>query len=177
MGLSGGRIPRFLNLSEVFAIMKKLLFTLFLFFFLSSCGVVSPKEMMPGINIPVDEMNTDFRLYSDITSMNSFRNGEYILLDLRNISENALVFPYDLNIKIFYWHTDQWKLVENQLGYPTRDLILLTEEEFKPGLNVGMMPFIPDMKEKTTIRIVVVGSVEDHPKDEVAAYLDVVLKP
>ena len=150
---------------------------IFLLFFLSSCGTISPKEMMPGINIPVDEMNTDFRISSDINFGNSFRNGKDITLQARNISENAIVFPYDLNIKIFFKDADEWKLVENQLEYPRRNLILLPEEEFKPGLFVGMVPYIPDMKEKTTIRIVVVGSVKDHPEDEVAAYLDVVLKP
>lgn len=160
-------------------ISKIKIISIFAFIFLASCNSFVPKEkeLMPDINTPVDQMNIEFRLFSEVNLKNTFTNGDDIGLRLRNISDKTIVFTYDYNIKMFLRDNDQWKLIENQLEYPRRNPILYPEKEYKPGLFIGMIPYIQDMKENTTIRIVVVGSVKDHPDEEVAAYLDVVLKP
>jgi hypothetical protein len=72
---------------------------------------------------------------------------------------------------------NQWIEVENAMGSPDGQFILLPNNENKVGAIFPIKPHILDLKESISLRVIVTGVLEDDPHQMVGAYSDLILKP
>lgn len=148
-------------------------------FAVSSCAGNSTKdaEKMPGIDIPISEMNSKIRLepYPGMPSVH--KSGSSLTFVIRNHSSNAISFEPDFGINIFQQQGTTWEPVENKWSYPEENNILLTSKKNPIGLFMFAYPGMDDVKEVTTVRIVIIGHIVDRPDEQVGAYYDVKYEP
>ena len=156
--------------------MKKTAVGLFLFIFLavsllSSCQPAP--EMMPGIDIPLDQMNIEMKLQDYPGHPNSFKNNRILDFIIRNLSDTRIVVPDAASIKIFARQGESWQVVRNDMGYVGGGGLDIDPEGW---ISQVILPVIVPISGPVDIRIVVVGMLEDTKKP-VGAYIDFVLQP
>ncbi len=156
----------------------------FTLFFLTGCnGITSEKsdekEALPSINIPFEDYNKYFQVIPFRYVVNSNKNGEYMVYKIINPTNQTFIFPYDYGIKIFEKKKDGWESIDNLFGYGETDtkFQLVPQEQYAAGLVIRLVPYISDLQDPTTIRIVVVGYYESDPSKLVGAYIDTTLRP
>jgi hypothetical protein len=132
---------------------------------------------LPGITIPLTEMNTEFVIEDLPIIANSHENGKDLALVLRNRSDKTIIFPIDYGMKIFTFRHNAWDSVSNGFLYTGGEKLLPTSEAFPPGLMATAYPYIPGLLESTGIRIVMVGYIEGSVEQKVGAYIDISLLP
>lgn len=156
---------------------KKIFFFLLLFsvLSLSACTAKSTStvENMPGIDIPIAELNTKVFMLNYPDNPSTYKNGDILNFQIKNRSTNTIVFDQNYGTKIFLRDGTEWKLIENLMGYPDAENLLPTNETYPPGFNIFVLPDVGDLKGSTTVRIVVIGHVKDRPAEQVGAYIDV----
>jgi hypothetical protein len=147
-------------------------------FFLAicACSLLKSKEFMPGIDVPIDEMNNEIVLVDDPALGNSHKNLEILTVIVTNKSDSTVVFPADYN-GLLYSKTDGWKSIENRTYYPDEDVNLLPSTQNPDGELYVTLPIMENIDVPTPIRIVVVGFIKGHPEKKVGAYIDLVLQP
>jgi hypothetical protein len=136
---------------------------------------------LPGISIPENQMNTKINLYAPPES-NTFDQGDEVAVVVENLTESQIIFPEDYGIKIFTFSKSEkkWLLVENGMGYPEGETVLLPKkQQLFGGILIVFYPIIDDSDQLTTIRVVVVGTIQDSKMDSenVGAYIDITLNP
>jgi hypothetical protein len=114
---------------------KRLCLLFVLMGFSESCTTIgdNPKDL-PGVTVPLLEMNTAFVLEDDPILANSHKNGQRLALVLRNLSYKTIVFPSDYGLLIFVFQNQSWNPVENGFLYTGGDQKLPTSDAFPPGL-------------------------------------------
>jgi hypothetical protein len=160
--------------------MKKYIFScllIFVLFLMSSCAGQKKSETMPGIDIPLAEYNTKIVITLWPGTPNSFQNGDSTDLVLNNQSGNTIIFPQDYGIKVFEKQTQGWIPIENNYGYPEGENTLQTSTINPGGLAFGAAPSDPNLKSPATVRVVVIGHLQDKPDEAVGAFIDVEINP
>lgn len=137
----------------------------------------SNSEKLPGIDIPLSEMNSKIRLEPDPGMPQVHKNGETLGFLIRNQSSSTISFGKDFGIKIFKKQGAAWILVENMNGYPEGANILPTTKESPVGLAFFVTPNLEGLNESTNVRIVVIGYVTNKSAEQVGGYIDVLYKP
>lgn len=144
---------------------------------IASCGLKNSSNDLPGVNVPVDNMNTEFILIDPGTG-NSYRNGEMLFLGIKNKSDHSIIFPQDYGIKIFVHQGNDWEPVENIMQYPEGETQLSsTKNDPLSFTTTGIVPMIPNMKNSETIRVVMVGHPENDEKNQEGAFVDIKISP
>jgi hypothetical protein len=157
---------------------KIILIALLLMGFTISCSAKKDNSKdLPGIAIPIEEMNTAFVIVDEPVIVNSHKNGEHLTLVLRNLSDKTIIFPSNYDLSIFVFQDQVWKSVQNGFLYTGGEKVLPTSDVFPPGLVAIAYPYIPELSAPVTIRIVMIGHYENADNDNVGAYLDIPLLP
>jgi hypothetical protein len=148
-------------------------------FIIVSCSLKSEQdvEKLPGIDIPINEMNLKIALEPDPGMPQVHKNGETLGFLIRNRSSSTISFDQDFGIVIFKKQEGAWEPVENKWGYPEGENILPPAEEDPTGLGLFVFPDVGIIEQVINIRIVVVGHQKDRPTEQVAAYYDVQYEP
>jgi len=141
------------------------------------CSSSSSKDDLPGIDINIDKINTDFIIFEDPIggSANSHRNNEFLIIRVKNLSDSQIEFSPGY-IKLFAKTNDGWVEIEDLLTQPKVDEWLPTTGEFPPGMDVTVIPWIPDIEEPTPVRIFFIGQ-NVGTGEKVGAYMDIELLP
>jgi hypothetical protein len=156
---------------------------LFLFIFFSAITTsCNPKSepmvtVSPGISLPIQEMNKAFIIEDLPVLANSHKNGKYLELAVKNLSDKKIVFTKDYGLSIFVFQNQGWDSVQNRFVYADNENTLPVFDSFPPGLAVVAYPYIPGLIKPTKIRIVMIGHNGNSDTDVVGAYIDIPLFP
>jgi hypothetical protein len=151
---------------------------LFVLVVLQGCSLTSAeKDRLPGIEVKPDKTNTEFIIYEDPVggSANSHKNNEFLIVSVKNQVDTQIKFSPGF-VKLFVKTNHGWEEIDDLLMQPEVDERLPTTEEFPPGMDVSVIPWIPDLKEPTQVRIFFEGRNVDTG-DQVGAYTDFMLLP
>jgi hypothetical protein len=144
----------------------------------TSCNntVNDTSETLPGINIPAESLNTTIKLLDTPESLNSHKNGEVLMLNIINLSNEAVVFPENYGIKLFTKKDGAWIEVPNN-SYNAGDTFYLpTKDSYPLGDLIDIMPYMAGLTSPTTVRAVIIGHKENET-EQVGAYIDVIINP
>ncbi|RMG33959.1 MAG: hypothetical protein D6732_11085 [Methanobacteriota archaeon] len=146
---------------------------------ISGCSSHAAEMYIPGIDVDTDKVNTHFVVYEDpiVASTNSHKNNEILSITAKNLTDKTIVFSPGY-IHIFAKSGSSWVPIENTMIYypPDADQILPPAKEYPPGLDDSIVPYFPEMKKPTRIRVYLVGQIEDTG-EKVGAYMDLTLQP
>lgn len=151
---------------------------LFILVALQGCSSASAeKDRLPGIKVKPDKINTDFMIYEDPVggSANTHKNNDVLAIDVKNLVDSQIEFSPGY-IKLFAKAKHGWEEIEDLMMQPDFAELLPTTEEFPPGMIVTVIPWIPDLKESTKVRIFFEGQNVDTG-EKVGAYTDFTLLP
>jgi len=149
---------------------------LLIFTFLSACHN-SAKDFLPGISLPIENMNTSFVIVDDPVIGNSHKNGEILTLVIRNLTDKTIVFPNDYNLNLFVFQNQSWIPIQNRFLYTGNNQLLPPSKVFPLGMVAVAYPYIPNLVKSIDVRIVMIGHYENSNAEEVGAYLDLILQP
>ena len=147
---------------------------------LSACFFINPAGM-PPVDVPSDELNTEFRVFVE-DELNRLRINQRIWLAINVIGENQIIFPPDFAIEMFQYTDGEWQPVKDvPTEYAGGDCILYPSAG-DPLLwgSTSVFPLVTDMEEPVLLRIFVFGHAYQDGKaidDKFGSYVDVTLKP
>ena len=127
--------------------------------------------------MPSDKINTFIELKDTPELANSHKNNDTLTLQLINLSDKTVIFPDNYGLKVFSKEEGNWNEIQNNFYNSGGTFTLLTAKQDPAGLPAAVMPNIPGLSSPTTIRVIVVGDVENNNSEQVGAYLDVVITP
>lgn len=154
------------------------LLSIFILIVIPSCASQQKKvETMPGINISEDDFNKNIRISLHPGTTNYVKNNDVGIFILNNRSKDSIVFKEQTGIKIFEKQKEGWIEIENRFRYPEEEYILNPPTKNLNSLVFVTQPFDPDLKNSAVIRIVIVGYVQDKPKEMVGSYIDMEIIP
>jgi hypothetical protein len=154
--------------------MPKLLFLLIL----SLCASCSSTDTdFPKIGFPLEMMNKVIKIKDIPEFGNTHRNNDILALQVVNLNDKTLAFEHDSCFLIFSKPEEDWVIVENSMHYPTEIRVLPPNNISPGGIVLTISPYIPDMSEEQTVRIILLGYYEDAEDQVVGAYLDVTIYP
>ena len=158
--------------------LSKKMFVLVLVILLAGCSKPQPTtELLPSINLPSDKFNTFIKLRDTPELANSHKNNDTLDLQLINVSSQTIVFPDNFGLKVFTEDKGNWSEIQNNFYNAGATFTLPTEKLYPGGLFPTVMPNISGLSSPTTIRVIVVGHVENNDNDQVGAYIDVIITP
>ena len=141
-----------------------------------SVDVGSKEEYLPGIEIPLSEMNTKIRLEIYPGMPDAFTKDEDLLFLVYNNSTSEIVFPKDFGIEVLIHQDNKCNMLTNNWGYPEGENILFPSNVYPGGLPFSVYPDMSSFNKPATVRIVVIGNdIENN--DLVAAFIDVKYEP
>lgn len=147
-----------------------------IFLFCSGCSLNT--EKLPGIDIPISDMNHEMQLIPNPGGGNKVpRNKSSYLFQIKNLSTEVIVFSGDFGKKLFMKKGKNWVEVEDMLDSPDVVMQLLIDKEDHSGQVFGIMPFIDQLDHSVTLRVVIVGHLTDQSGRLVGAYTDITLNP
>ena len=152
---------------------------LFSFLALASCvNKQKPTaEPLPGLLIKSESINTYIKLNDSPEMVNSYKNNDTLDLQIINLSDKSIVFPENFGVKVLAKDGEKWVEVQNNFYNSGGSFVLPTKKDYPLGLLVTVMPFIPNQSSQETLRVIIVGHVENNDSEQVGAYTDVVIKP
>jgi hypothetical protein len=151
--------------------------TIFIVGLCSCSGKKTTTEVYePYPSFPMEELNSSFRIINPNINNNSLRNGEILLLELENLTEKPIIFPGDFNLRAYQKNESKWVGIQNNFSNSQGDWVLPTKQEWRSGLGLDLIPYIPGLIKPTTIRIVAFGKNENS-EGSVGAYIDLPLYP
>lgn len=146
--------------------------------FVFICSSCTPRTE-PQIGVEEKYINQYFILRAPIIE-NSFSFGSPIFLEVKNISEEKIIFPRDFNIVMFVQINDTWKEVPEKPieRIPDNDLILFPFSETRNILSFAVIPDLPISHERQKIRIYIIGKTDNGDNSiEIASFTDIILIP
>lgn len=149
---------------------------------LAACKI-TPNDEIPDVGVSSEEMNKEFQL-SVPFSLNKFKIGGEVFLEVKVISTNQVAFERDFGARLFILENDQWIEIPNLMRYDYLESDIFVympyaDDSFNLGATV-VVPKLPDTKQATTVRIILVGSIYRDGQatiEKVASFVDVYLKP
>lgn len=138
------------------------------------------KHRMPGIQIPEEDMNRQIELLQP-NEGDRLQQGHPIPLVFVNHSENPITVTEKDGIHIFQLLNEEWVEIENQMDYPSDDIIIYPKanRQYQPVWTVVNPVYFSE--EPISIRIVIIGnfySQEANEKaDQVGSQIDLTLDP
>jgi hypothetical protein len=145
---------------------------------LSSCAQNNYKNsLMPGINIPAENMNSIIKLTNPDSLLNSYKNEQRLSLYITNTSDQTIIFSGDFGVKVFAWIKGNWVTISNEMEYPDTAAYLLPEDVFPPGMVFSVIPRIENMNTKTHLRVVIVGKSSNDPSQKYGSFIDLLISP
>jgi hypothetical protein len=151
---------------------------LFILVAFQGCSSTSAdKDRLPGIEVKSDNINTDFVIYEDpvVGSANTHKNDDVFAISVKNLADSQIEFSSGF-VSLFAQNDNGWFEIDNLMDRPDTSVRLPTTEKFPPGMIVPVIPWIPDLKEPTTVRIFFEGQNVDTG-EKVGAYTDFTLLP
>lgn len=134
-------------------------------------------EKLPGIDIPLTEFNTKFRLQAWSGEPQFYKAGDSLDFAIDNLSNETIYFSSDFGAKIFKKQNSGWEPVLNGMGYPEVENILFTSAVNPTGLVLSVFPDTNELNTSAIYRIVAIGHVENKPNEQIGAYIDVRYEP
>jgi hypothetical protein len=160
--------------------MKKNLSIIISTIILILCSCVSnstiSENYVPTLDFPIEKMNSSFIITDPAINNNSYKNDDILLLDLYNRSVNAIIFPGDFNLRIYQKVGTKWVPVKNNLAFSQGDWFLPTNQDWKAGIGLDLIPDISGLDKPTTIRIFAFGKTEST-QEKVGAFIELTLYP
>lgn len=138
---------------------------------------MSEIDRLPGIDIKPDNTNTDFIVFEDPIggSANTHKNNNLLAITVKNLSDSQIEFSPGF-VSLFAQTEDGWTKIDNLMKRPEFAVRLPTTEEFPPGMDVTVIPWIPEMEKPTPVRIFFIGQ-NVGTGEKVGAYMDFTLLP
>jgi hypothetical protein len=158
---------------------SKKLIAAFAMLVLASCSQ-SPQpqaESLPGMNIAPENINTFIEIRDTPELANSHKNNDTLTLQLINLTDQTIDFPDNYGIKVFTKDQGKWTEIQNNFYNAGGTFTLPSAKQDPGGLPPTVLPYIPGLPSSTTIRVIIVGHVENNDSKQVGAYLDVVINP
>jgi hypothetical protein len=145
---------------------------------LPSCSFHSTvNDDFPEVNLPADEMNKVIQIEDLPEFRNSYKNNDFLRLHVKNISSKTIDFQFNTCLLMFTKSEENWLPIANSMHYPFETRALHPTTVAPPGMIIDIIPSIPDMLEKQSIRIIIIGYYENADSQLVGAYLDVIIYP
>lgn len=149
--------------------------TIIFSFIFSSC---TPKTE-PQIGVDEKYINQSLIIRAPLVE-NSFIFGSSIFLEIKNISEEKIIFPRDFNIVMFVQNNDTWKEVQEKPieRIPENDLELFPFSRTRNILSFVVIPVLPISQERQKLRIYVIGKTDRGDNSiEVASFTEIIINP
>lgn len=152
---------------------KKVIFIILLVA-LTSCNFQRNKkeDYLPGIDIPISEMNTTIMLDPSLGMEDIFDSTGLLSLEVKNISDTPVVFPSDFGTSIFLLEDNTWVQIRNSFEYPEGDIFLPSQKDYSSGILIHLLPALSEVKKPYLIRVIAIG-VTDNQLKKVGAYIDI----
>jgi hypothetical protein len=133
------------------------------------------KARMPGIDIPLEDMNNELHL-SAPPEINTFKTTDNCRLVLVNSSDTPILLPQDYGVHIFQYVDGKWESIENRFDYPSGEKEVLPRDN-QPFREVvlAVHPFVLS-DQPVTVRVVVVGNfIQENGETgkQVGAFIDI----
>jgi hypothetical protein len=103
---------------------------------------------LPGIPIPLAKMNQDIQLVSNPGGGDLLKNDNMYSIQIKNLSENPIVFQNDYGVKLYVNKGEEWKEVENKMESSAGEVILPLAKKWPSGIIFAILPYIPNLSEK-----------------------------
>jgi hypothetical protein len=146
--------------------------------FCTSCVEKEQEPPIPGIDIPIQEMNTKIKIYQLTEDSTFYKNNDGLSFGIKNYSKNPILFENDFSVAIYTRENNKLVPVENDIRYPNNKWLLPTNRENPIGLIAVVQPNIPNLHVPADIRIVIIGHEKENPGAKpVGAFVDVTLNP
>lgn len=148
--------------------------------FLAACSQNNPTSM-PAIDVPTEELNTEFRVFIEEDS-DGLRINQRLYLVVDVIGENQIIFPPDFGLEMFQFTDGEWQVVQDvPTEYSGGDYILSPSkgDPLMAG-STSVFPLVNDKEKPVLIRIFIFGHIYWDGKlvgDKVGGCVDVMLKP
>ena len=149
----------------------------FVMLILASCGNNPQAKPLPGINISSENINTFIKLRDTPVLANSHQNDDTLTLQLINVSDKTIIFSDNFGLKVFMEDKGTWTEIQNDFYNVGGTFTLPTEKLYPGGLLPAVSPYIPGLSSPTTVRVIIIGHIENNESEQVGAYLDVVINP
>ncbi len=153
---------------------------------ISSCAKSTPLPMdsMPAIGIPMDKMNSQFRIIAP-QGWNSYKIKTGVSLLVQVLSDEPIAFKGDLGARMFIYQNGEWIELKNRIlasNYETWGIRIaqLEKDQAARVVDTHLAPLVPDPTRVTSIRVIAVGNIYKDgqvTEEQTAAYVDVTLRP
>lgn len=141
--------------------------------FLSSCiNAKLIETLLPGIDIPVENMNKEMILKTSSISEQAYLSTSIIYLLAINESDSPISINESTGIKLYHEESGKWAQFTNELNYPENEIILNRKTISPLGIDIAVLPDYCLLKRKDSLRIVLIGKQESTNKD-IGAFIDV----
>lgn len=153
--------------------------------FITSCGNRLPEQQgMPDIGIPVQDLNTQIRVYAH-KGLNTFKENGCFALIIDVIGEETIIFPPDFGEKVFAYENGQWlQIGDFPVEYRGGSSIIPPSKGDPLAMETTIVcPRLPDYllsHRRVLLRVFIFGHIyrDGKPTDEkVGGYADVILRP
>ena len=145
---------------------------------LNSCSQVEQTKM-PGINVPLDEMNKDLVVVIPQRS-GRLEINNMITLAFENHSKTHIILPPNYGVHIFQNINEKWQIVENRFTYPPGEIHVFPIDDRSTDLVTFIFPVVSS-DQPVKMRVVVEGNYYDETNGKkgklVGAYTDFTLEP
>lgn len=157
-----------------------------LVFGLTSCTTrtsTNPVVQLPNgtvIAMPDQKNSEAVRIVAPL-GWNTFKVTDPVILDIRNLSSDNIIFEPDYSILLFIKQNETWIPIKNTAIYSDTNQIILEPTSNNDISSDKMIFFNPDLKEnegsKVLLRVVIRGTVVKQGKeDEIIVYADIPLE-
>lgn len=155
---------------------KKIIYVVMLIL-LTSCSLQRNKkeDYLPGVEIPISEMNTTIILDPSLGMEDVFKSTGLLSLEVKNISDTPIRFSSNFGTVVFLLENNIWIQVQNSFGYPEGDIFLPSQKDYSSGILIHLLPELPEVKKPYLIRVIAIG-VTDKQLKKVGAYIDIRIK-
>lgn len=145
---------------------------------ISACTLTTKKEgnFMPGFNLPERSFNSKIVLGNFPGEPIGYKAGDSLAFTITNRSSQVITFSHDFDVKIFKKTSAEWELIINKVEYSEGDRYLPPKAIEPTGLVLSVIPDVGEIRDSTTVRIVIVGQIEEKA-EQVGAYIDVKFIP
>lgn len=135
-----------------------------------------PPSNVLGRDVKDKSWNVYFKLVDDPVLSNSYKNGQDLTLRVESLSDTPIVFLENFGLQLLVDNEQGWSSIESN-SYNSGLQYLPPKKDYPLGLLVSALPNISNLTSPTSVRIVVIGHLEDHDEELLGAYIDITIHP